>query len=319
MSSRLIGRLVAAAASVALVGGCALAEEPDAARPPRPKPTTTSSTLPPARPWVASAAERHAAIKTRAAAAVQTLASYARGGGTPSGTRARLQAAGFKPDLVDGGAALLDPGITTVADIVYPQIGGLTATEASVMTVTRIRSMDADGRVRETTRVIDVRLARSATGWEPTAIASVGAGPAAASVPPEVEAVLGTEALELPDSAVDDLRSARTDRRVVSLLQRLAQRWQLRVTVLATGHPPNVFGSDRMSNHTAGRGVDIWAVDGVPVIEQQSSATLRAVVADALAAGATEIGAPFDTDGPGGKVFTNDVHLDHLHLAYRGP
>jgi hypothetical protein len=276
-------------------------------------------TLPTPQPWAPSPAERHATIKTRAAAAVQALASYDRGDGTAAAAMERLQSAGFKSEVVSGAAGLLDRGVASVAEIVYPQLGGLTATEASVMVVTRLRTIDARARADEVTRVIDVRLARSAAGWEPSAIASDGAGPPAASGLPEVEAIIANDALDLPDSALADLRSGRTDPRVVDLLRRLTERWQLSVAVLATGHPHNVFASDRLSNHTAGRGVDIWAVDGLAVIDQQSSPTLHAIVADALAAGVTEVGAPFDIDGPGGKVFTNDVHLDHLHLAFRGP
>lgn len=43
------------------------------------------------------------------------------------------------------------------------------------------------------------------------------------------------------------------------------------VPVLRSGHSVTVFGTDRTFNHAVGRGVDIWALDGIPVIERERS------------------------------------------------
>lgn len=282
--------------------------------------TTSTAPLPPPTPWVPSPRETQPQLKQRAALAVQTIGTYDVGDGTPEAAASRLASAGLPPTLGSSAGSLLGPNRASSARVVYPQIGGLTATGASVMVVTEINTQDTDGRRSRSTRVVDVRLTRGAGRWEVAAIASDGQGPAPTGTPTAgTTELLEEERVELPGSAVADLRSGHTDPRVVDLLVRLATKWRLSVSVLSTGHPPNVFGTDRTSNHTAGRGVDIWAVDGIPVIDQQRSPALTALVNEALALGATEIGAPFDNDGRGGTMFTNEVHLDHLHLAFRGP
>ena len=130
-------------------------------------------------------------------------------------------------------------------------------------------------------------------------------------------ALLDEPRVDLPDSAQWDLQRGFVDDRVVELVRTLATDHELRVTVFGTGHPANVFGTDRTSNHTAGRGVDIWSIDGRPVAEQRDAPVIVSIIEKARAFGATEIGAPVDTDGSGGSVFTNTVHHDHLHLAFR--
>ena len=282
--------------------------------------TTSTAPLPRPTPWAPSPRETQPQLKQRAALAVQTIGTYPLGDGTPEAAASRLTGAGLAPTLGSSAGSLLDPNRASSARVLYPQLGGLTATAASVMVVTEINTQDAEGRRSLSTRVVDVRMTRGAGGWEVAAIASDGQGPAPTATPTAgTLALLEEQRVQLPGSAVADLRSGHTDPRVVDLLVRLAAKWRLSVSVLSTGHPPNVFETDRTSNHTAGRGVDIWAVDDIPVIDQQRSPALTALVNEALALGATEIGAPFDTDGPGGRMFTNEVHLDHLHLAFRGP
>lgn len=223
------------------------------------------------------------------------------------------------PELAAGAGTLLAPQVASSASVAYPQLGGLAPGRASVMVVTTVETAGRRRRREFTTRVVDVRLEQRAGSWVPVAVASDGVGPPPAPTISDIaHAVLANENLLLPDSAVADVRAGRIDDRVLRLLDGLAATRLLSVAVLATGHPLNVFETERVSNHTAGRGVDIWAIDGVAVIDQQQSAEVRAVVAEALAAGATEVGAPFDDDGRGGQMFTNEVHLDHLHLAFRG-
>lgn len=94
------------------------------------------------------------------------------------------------------------------------------------------------------------------------------------------------------------------------------------VCVFSTGHPPNVFGTQLESNHAPGRAVDVWAIDGRPVVLDQPSEDSQAfrVASTVYQAGAvTELGSPWDFDEPsGGRSFRNDVHRDHLHVAYHG-
>lgn len=281
---------------------------------------TTVPTLPPPRPWTPSPAEPAPNAKVLAARLVETVGTYAFGGGTTEAAGERLIAAGFPPGVAASAGALLAADAASSAEVIYPQLGGLTATAASVMVVTSQRVISENGDERQTTRTVDVRLTRAGGPWSVATIASDGTRPIAEPTDDAaVRELLAAKDLELPDSAVADLLSGSTDPRLVEMLRRLIRDHALRVTVLATGHPVNVFETERTSNHTAGRGVDIWSIDGVAVVDQQRSFAVRAVMDAALAAGASEIGAPFDPDGPGGRVFSNTVHLDHLHLAFSSP
>ena len=65
--------------------------------------------------------------------------------------------------------------------------------------------------------------------------------------------------------------------------------------------------------------MDIWAVDGLPVVAQRvTGSVVRGLVQELMTLGVTEIGSPWDLDGPGGASFTNVVHQDHLHVAFDG-
>jgi hypothetical protein len=106
------------------------------------------------------------------------------------------------------------------------------------------------------------------------------------------------------------------DDALLAILDRLAAAHVLDVTVLRTGHPREVFGTGRTSNHTRGRAVDIWRVDGRPVVGPGTPrALLREVMVLAGRLGATEVGGPFDVNGSGPGFFSDDVHRDHLHVG----
>lgn len=273
-------------------------------------PTTTTTPLPP--PWEPGPGEPEPELKRVAARAVQVFATYGPGGGTMEATRARLVTAGLEPLLADGVGAVLHSSAAGSVEIVYPQLGGLSGTEASVMVVA---SLTVDDATR--TRTFDVRAARTPAGWRATAIVSVGGADPDVEAPPAAAALLENDRVVLPDSARWDLEAGLVDTRIVDVLTVLSASYELSVTVFGTGHPANVFGTVRMSNHTAGRGVDIWAVNGATVATQRDAPLLRTLVDEARSLGITEIGAPFDVDGVGGIVFTNTVHLDHLHLAFK--
>lgn len=282
-----------------------------------PRPASTSGTR--IAPWQPTPREPAVEVKIAAARAVEALLSYAEGDGTAAAAAARATSLGLAGRLGTDVAPLLVPSARGWVDVVYPQLGGLTPTAASVMVVTRIVVAVGD-EARATVRTLDVRLQRTPGGWRTDAIASVGGAPATtADAPTRAKALLDAERVDLPDSAIWDLEAGVVDQRLVDLLVALAADYDLGVAVFASGHPVNVFDRDVMSNHTLGRAVDIWEINGVPVAEQQQSAAVRAVATRAVAAGLTEVGAPFDMDGVGGSMFTNTVHMDHLHLAFDAP
>lgn len=319
-------RLTAVLLAAVVLGACSQPNG-DSADARRPAVTTSSSTTttappPPTLPQPARYApllgEPALDVKQVAADVVQALTTYAAGEGNPAAARQRLATLQAAPEVADAAAPLLAPGAASLGEIVYPQLGGLVGQQASVMVVVRQRLLEG-GAERAVTRTIDVRLDSSSGGWRVTELASLGGEPAAtpAPLPPVAAEVLNSDRIELPDSARWDIEAGRIDVRVLELLARLARDRSLAVTTLASGHPYNVFGIDKVSNHIVGRAVDIWAVDGVPVLEQRDPAgPLFALVTQLLAEGVTELGSPWDLGDPIGASFTNTVHQDHLHLGY---
>lgn len=257
-------------------------------------------------------------VKQAAADVVQALATYPPSAVPVEEAGRRLATLPVAGDLAAAAGALLIAGTESAGDIVYPQLGGLTGTSASVMVVVRQR-LRARGTSTTVTRTVDVRLERTPSQpWVVTALASLGGDPPAAPVPlsgPATE-VLSNPNLDLPDSARWDIQAGRVDVRVLALLAELGRSHRVGVTVLATGHPPNVFATARVSNHTVGRAVDVWAIDGPVIDQRQPDGALVALARTLLAGGVTELGGPWDLDGPGSTSFANTVHQDHLHLGF---
>ncbi len=283
--------------------------------------TTTVPVLPAPERYVPLPGEPEPEAKRLAAEVVQTIGTYPIGAGDVSTASARVSTL-IDPTRILAADALLVPDAASSVEIVYPQLGGLTAAKASVMVVFRQTLLRSEGEQR-VVRTADVRLERTEGVWKVTSIESIGGEPPIEPLTASLagRAVLDSAAIDLPDSARWDIEAGRVDDRVLRLLDELARAHTLSVTVLASGHPYNVFEASYVSNHTVGRGVDIWAVDGEPVVlQQQVGSPVYALVQELLDRGAvTELGSPWDLDGGGSAVsFTNTVHQDHLHLAFDG-
>lgn len=308
------------------LAGCTTGDDPRSTLPP-PSAGLTSTSPPPTRPRLDPAArydprpgEPAPEAKRAASDVVQALTTFGAGPGQAPMIEAVLKGLGAPPELIGQAGPLLVAGASSAGDIVYPQLGGLTSQAASVIVVVRQRLLEG-GVKRAVVRAVDVRLARRGQAWAVTSIESSGGASPQPPPPPSPGAapVLASPNIGLPDSARWDILAGGIDERVLALLAKLGTGHRLDVTVLATGHPHDVFASGRVSNHTEGRAVDIWAVDGRPVLEQRDPAGPLAVLARTLIAdGVTELGGPWDLDGPGGTSFTNTVHQDHLHVAYDG-
>lgn len=269
-------------------------------------------------PYVAVPGEIEPSLKAVAAVTLQTLMTYDPGSSTAEAARQRLIDSGAPAAIADKAGPVLFAGASSAADIIYPQLGGLTGERASVMLVVRQRLLN--GVQRQTfVRTVDVRLLRRDGRWSIEDVASFGGDPV--TVPPELPAsarrVLADPAIDLPDSARWDISAGRVGEPILALLADLAQRHRLGVTVFATGHPHEVFGTTRVSNHTRGAAVDLWLVDAPVVSQRDPNGAISVLVRDLLGRGVTELGAPFDVDGLGGANFTDTVHQDHLHLAIR--
>ncbi|WP_017625218.1 hypothetical protein [Nocardiopsis chromatogenes] len=320
-----VRRLLALLAAAPLLAACASdADGPSADGPDGPS-ASSAPALPEVRPYHVAEGEPAPDVKRAAVRFLEAVLNYGPGEGTPDAARERLREAGAGDgaDAADtDGLSLLDPDASAAAQVVYPQLGGLTEKRASIMAVVRT-SLLGGADLTSTTRVVDLRLARGGDAWEVEEVASVGDPPGGSGASPASGAaadVLASERITLPDSARGDITSGRIDERVLRMMLDLAAEAPISVAVLATGHPDNVFGSSSVSNHTEGRAVDIWAVDGATVSDQRlegGEGPVRTLMELALEKGATEVGGPWALSTPDGSAFTDTVHEDHLHIGFK--
>lgn len=272
--------------------------------------------LPVPSPWSPGPGEVQPEVKAVAARLLEVAGTWGQGQGGLEAAEARLAAAGFDPVLAAALSRLLEADRSAaVVDIIYPQYGGLTTVGASVMVALDQTLALSDGAPTRG-MTLDVRLTPTSAGWVVTAV-----GPDQPPVGPGAptalgQSVLGNPRLVLPADARADVMAGTVDDSVLSILEGLARDHTVDVLTLATGHPVNVFGTDGQSNHSRGRAVDVWRVDGSPVVDPATSRDLlAAVLTKAGQLGATEVGGPFDLNGGRPGYFTDDLHKDHLHLG----
>lgn len=252
--------------------------------------------------------------KVLAGRTVERLTTY------PEGTSARALVKRL-PASVRGASGLrerLDPLVDQTSrsrgEVIYPQLGGVTPTGASVMVVLRQRRLRPDGGATTETRTVDVRLRRAGGPWRVADIVSVGGRRASrpGGVSGAARAVLDNDRIELPDSARWDIYRGGVDERLLRRMDEIAERFRYSVAVLDTGHPKDVFAMNRRSAHSQGYAVDIWKVDGRRVVRQRRQGSRAFTLARSLVAGgATQLGSPWAF---GNGSFTDPVHQDHLHL-----
>ena len=135
---------------------------------------------------------------------------------------------------------------------------------------------------------------------------------------PETLALLSNPNVVLDADGVADLRAGRIDPRIVALLAKLAEGHLLTVSAMCSDHPKFTAGGT-ISQHYLGRGVDIAAIDGVPVGPANPTALDVALSLSALDAGyrPDEVGSPFAIPRPG--YYTDAGTEDHLHIAFKQP
>ncbi|MTV27609.1 hypothetical protein FTX61_19640 [Nitriliruptoraceae bacterium ZYF776] len=220
--------------------------------------------------------------------------------------------------LLDSAAELHHPDGWSRGRVIYPQLGGVTDERVSVMVVTEQRIGTPEG-ARTETRTLDVRLRLEEGEWVFDRLASVG-GEAPVPPPPpspEARAVLEDPRIELPDSARWDILAGEVSSTLLRLMARAADQAPYGVVVLSAGHPYEIFGTDRQSDHTRGQAVDIYRIDDDQVIDDRYEASTTHEFTQWLYAQpeVARIGSPWALDGFGGRSFTDVVHQDHLHVA----
>ena len=238
------------------------------------------------------------------------------GGGGVRSTRRRLEEAGYDPMLVDDLEPLLGSAQAAVAQVELAQYGGILTSSASVLVVVDQWRLDGRSEARAGGTTLDVRLQADEPQWTVTEVRPARWDGFGVELSRVARRLLENDRVALPFAAVGDIRSGAVDDSVLRALTLLSQTFRLDVSVLRSGHPLRVFGTDRISNHTEGRAVDIWAIDGRPVIESGGSPTVTDFMRVAWEAGAYQVGGPTDLDGGGAGFFADDTHKDHVHLGF---
>ena len=129
---------------------------------------------------------------------------------------------------------------------------------------------------------------------------------------------------ELSAPARGDVLAGCVTREMLGLLGYMAARKSFGVSPLRSSHAPTVASTDRESYHHRGRAADIYAVEGELVeygsVEGYWLWTLAVAFKQNNNPAVEELGSPWElhdeVDGDG--IFTNDDHLDHIHIGVCG-
>lgn len=274
----------------------------------------------PGKPYQALPGEVLPACKAGATVALERVLTWG-----PDDPRVSPSAVGdgMTPGFVQEALAYGGDHLASRVSVTYPQYAGISrdSRRASLMIGgTQTVADSPDLKTTDVPFIVDVRMVRTGSGpW--VAERFLPARPAPARPLTTLEStVLAKDSLRWPETARADIASGAISPLLLRLVDSLSDRWRLDVQVLKSGHPYNVFETPRPSNHTLGRAVDIWAIDGVPVIDQRR-ARWRDVMVAAASAGANEVGGPADLDKVRGRrpYFTDAVHQDHVHLGFDQP
>ncbi|WP_329315878.1 hypothetical protein OG723_37405 [Streptomyces sp. NBC_01278] len=283
-----------------------------------------SAKLPAPAPWRPGPGEIEPAVKLAAVRLVEALGTWPSGRGGPRNAAARAAALGISGPLAGRLAAQAGP-LTPVADqavvrVIDAQYGGILPDTASVL-IPYTQYTRTGSAVHEGGTTIDVRLERTGAGWAVTALRPGRPGPPAVPLGESARAVLAQPRIELPPAAAADIRSGAVHEGVLRAMLRLADSYRVSVSVVRSGHPANVFGTARPSDHPAGRAFDVWRIDGRPVVDPATPRSLvSAFMRAAAAAGSYNVGGPVQLSGGNGanQFFSDATHHDHVHIGFAG-
>lgn len=206
-------------------------------------------------------------------------------------------------------------GRHTALQVLDAQYGGLLTRSASVLVVCRSWLLRG-GHLRQGGTTYDVRLSRGATGWRVTAVHPSHPGAPGRPLSADERAVLRSPRLVLPPAARADVLSGQVHPAVSAAMLTLSERYRIRISVIRSGHPLRVFGTDRLSDHPRGRAFDTIGIDGHLVVGRSTPRRLvTGYLAAVAAAGAYNVGGPYLL-GPAPQYFSDATHHDHVHAGF---
>jgi len=266
----------------------------------------------------ASISQRHTEAKALAADVVTKLLTY-----SPEmdheAVVAQVVGGSFRiSKLIEETPSLYLEGASSTGEVLFGQLGGMRPTSTSVMVVAT-QVAEFGGLTEVYTRTVDVRLLYRSGAWRFDFVFDDGGSPVErpSSLFPEAADVVDDDRILMADSARWDIYRGSISPTLLSLMSEISARTPFEVTVLSSGHPFFVYATNRQSLHTRGRAVDIFSVGGVPVsADHDTNSDIYALVEWIYDhPNVRSVGSPWDLDGPGGRSFTDEVHLDHIHIG----
>ncbi len=280
-------------------------------------PPTTSKPLPHVSAWRPSAGEVNPTVKLEAVRVIEEVGSWEVGHDGISAAASRVAALGQPSRLVRQAHPLLGRGSRAIVQVVDAQYGGLLAASASVLVVCRQWRAGPDGRLIVGGTTVDVRVRIQRGHWVVEDLRPAHPGKPSPALPSVARRVLASSHIVLPAASAADVRSGQVHASVLRALLGLAKDFRIDVSVIRSGHPRLVFGTDRPSDHPLGRAFDTWRINGQAVVDPH---TPKAMVVDymraAAAAGSYNVGGPYQLRGPGNQFFTDPTHHDHVHAGF---
>jgi hypothetical protein len=325
----------AAGAGAVLLGGCTGRTPADRSSGPGPAAPATAtassgspSTAPVVQPatgklpattaWMPAGSEVAPSVKLRAVRLLEAIGAWPAGHGGAAAARQRVAALGYDPALVASAAVLLDGSEAAAVQVVDVQYGGILTTSSSVLVVLRRWALSAGGVLVSGGTTVDVRLVASNPHWRVTAMYPAKPAAPAAHLPSSAAGLLAQPRLRLPVAARADLRSGTISPGTMAAMAALAREHVIDVSVIRSGHPLYVFGTNRLSDHPRGHAFDIWAVDGRTILDPANRALTEQVMRRGIELGAWQVGGPVDLDGAAHRYFSDNTHHDHVHMGFHG-
>lgn len=285
------------------------------------EPAIAAEPPPHAEPWEPTANEPQPDAKRMGALVAHLITNY-----EADSSLADVLATLPPASLIDGLVSEVDvvhhPGLWSRGTLEYVQNGGHLNGRISLIVVIRqdIGFAGTSESQHTETRVMEVRLARDAANeWSLETIATTGGVPAErpADLSDVASAVVDHDRIDLPDTAAWDIYRGFIDRQLLQVMLDIAERTPYSVVVMQTGHSYNVFGTERVSNHSVGRAVDIYKLETDVVVDSHDTSSAFHALAEWIVArhDIREFGSPWRFPDAVAHTFTNEVHHDHLHIG----